>query len=173
MRYLPARNLHIGVVVASLAVLLSACSTDQDSYPSLAPRPIEQRSDEVVSPPPAALVPDPALDARITKARAALADAAQSFDGGIASTTTLVAAAAKAGVGSDPWLDAQTALAELDGARARSAATLSDVDAMAIARAAALKPAYPALDALDALAQTQVAQETATIAGLQKRLPAG
>lgn len=157
---------------ATLVSLLSGCASDQDSYPSLAPRAIEQRSDAVMPAPSVSMAPDPALDAQIAKMTAALAEQARTFDTAAASTKALVAAARKAGIGSGPWLDAQTALAELDGIRARSAATLSDVDALAIARASALKPAYPGLDALDASAQAQVGQETATIAALQKQLPA-
>jgi hypothetical protein len=158
--------------LACLSLLaLSACAAPNGKYPSLAPRPIEQRSDAPPAETPVEAAPDPALDARLASFNADLASAASDFATAADRAKELVAAAAQAGVGSDPWLDAQTALAELDGDRARSAATLSQLDALAIERASKLQPPYPALTALDDAGQAQADSETATIAALQKLLP--
>ena len=78
-----------------------------------------------------------------------------------------VSAAATAGVGSDAWLDAQTALAELDGYRAESTAAVSTLDELAIARASNAQPAYPALDSVHQQGEAQVAAESETIATAQ------
>jgi hypothetical protein len=154
-----------------LLLALAACASGGGDYPSLAPRPIERRPDIVPERPAPVATPDAALDATLAEIDKNLTAAADAFAPTADRTRALVAAATKAGVGSDAWLDAQTALAELDGDRAQSTAALTRLDELAIARARALQPAYPALEALHDRGEAQVADESATIAGLQKQLP--
>jgi choline dehydrogenase-like flavoprotein len=154
-------------------VLLAGCAVSPVDAPSLLPRPIENVSFDEPEAKPVTIVPDPALDATIEEARQTLAAAASAFAEAVATVGPLVDAAEGTGIGSDAWLDAQVALARLDDARATSLATLSELDRLAIERGAAGKPAYPALEALRAEAQTQVRGESDQIDGFVDRLPPG
>lgn len=153
------------------AATLAACAAQGGDFPSLAPRPIEKVSETPPARPAPVATPDAELDARIATLAKQLADADAAFAPAADHVRALVASAAGAGVGSGPWLDAQIALAELDGIRAQSTAAMSALDELAIARAARLAPAYPKLDALHDKGSAQAAAESATIADLQKRLP--
>ena len=133
--------------------------------------PVERIGEETPPRPAPVATPDAALDAQIAQLQADLAGAAKAFEPAARHASTLVTTARTAGIGSGAWLDAQTALAELDGIRAESTAAMSALDELAIGRAGALVPAYPALDALHDKGEAQVADETATIAGLQQQLP--
>jgi len=155
------------------AAMLSACAQDGGNFPSLAPRPIEQASDVAPARPAPAATPDTALDEQIAALARQLSAAADAFDPAAQHARGLVAAARSSGVGSEPWLDAQTALAELDGVRAESTAAMSALDELAIDRARRLEPAYPALEALHDKGEAQVTAESAAIADLQKQLPEG
>ncbi|HEU4958927.1 MAG TPA: hypothetical protein VFT56_00840 [Sphingomonas sp.] len=150
--------------------LIGGCAANGD-YPSLAPRPIEQTGEAVPIRLAPVATPDAALDAKIDALAKRLADADAAFGPAAGRARDLVAAAASSGIGSTAWLDAQTALAELDGYRAESTAAMSALDELAIARAAKLEPPYPALDNLHARGGAQVDAESATIAALQKQLP--
>lgn len=139
--------------------LLGACMATDDGYPSLLPRPIEGRSDaEPVRADPVA-APDPALDARIAEQRAAGEALAKRFQAGAIEAETRVAVARGVAAGSEPWLRAQTALAELAPLRGESAAIVSALEEIAVARATAGEAPYPALDAaiaeLGAISQAQ------------------
>lgn len=155
----------------ALLALLAGCAAQQGDYPSLAPRAIEQADGNVVERPAPVATPDAALDARIAELTGQLADAAAQFAPAADKARALLSAAQASGVGSADWLDAQIALAELDGYRARSTATLSALDELAIARARDLKPDYPALATARTQGEAQVQAENETIADLQKRLP--
>ena len=150
---------------------LAACATGGGDYPSLAPRPIERQADVTPEKPAPVATPDAELDSTLAGIDKDLKAADVAFAPAEDKARGLVSAAAAAGVGSDAWLDAQTALAELDGDRAQSTAALARLDELAIARARALQPAYPALQALHDRGETQVASESAAIAELQKQLP--
>lgn len=155
------------------AAPLAACAQHGGDFPSLAPRPIEQMSLTPPSRPTPVATPDAALDARIAALGKQLGDAAAAFGPAADHARSLAAAARSAGVGSGPWLDAQTALAELDGIRAQSTAAMSALDEMAIARASRLQPPYPALETLHARGNAQVDRESTVIAELQGQLPGG
>ncbi|MEH3101926.1 hypothetical protein [Sphingomonas adhaesiva] len=146
--------------LAALTVMLAGCSADTTGYPSLAPRPAETIGfEEPSTPPPAAPRADPALDARIASATTAQASAARAFDAGATRAEALATAARGVAVGSDRWLDAQAALAELDSLRAAYGDTIAPLEDLAAERAAALQPAYPVLDqALEAARATSAAQ---------------
>ena len=150
--------------------LVSAC-VERDGYPSLLPRGAEKVGfDEPAAPPPAPVAADPALDARIATARQANRDALATTGAAIARAERLAAAARGKAAGSEAWLDAQVALADLDTLRSDRLATLTDLEQLAGERAAALQPDYPALDAAIDEARSAIAAQTARIAALQEQL---
>lgn len=137
--FLAALTLPIG--------MLAACTTPDGGYPSLLPRPIESRDDaEPVRPDPVA-TPDSALDARIGQKREAAAVAAKRFQAAAVTAESRVAVARGVAAGSEAWVAAQTALADLDAIRGETVQLVSDLEEVASARAQAGSPAYPALDA--------------------------
>lgn len=156
------------IFLAALALPLglpAACTTPDGGYPSLLPRPIENRDDaEPVRPDPVA-TPDAALDARIAQKRAAAADAAKRFQAAAITAESRVAVARGVPAGSEAWVAAQTALADLDAIRGGTVELLTELEQEASARAQAGTPAYPALDAaiaeIGALATTQAARSKA------------
>lgn len=151
--------------------LLAGCSTQDVSAPSLLPRPIESRSDaEPVRPEPVA-TPDPALDAEIAGLVARRDKAMQDFAAADRVAVARVNAGARAAVGSDAWLDAQTALAALDTPRADLVAVVSELEDLAIARATAGQPPYPALETAKADTDAALARVTTTMDERKARLP--
>ncbi|MGN7161390.1 hypothetical protein [Sphingomonas sp. SAFR-052] len=148
------------------AALLSACAATRGDYPSLLPRPIEQISlTEPMRPVPVA-TPDAALDGKIAAATGAAAAATRSFEAAVARARPLVRAAAGKAEGSETWLNAQVALAELDVARTAIDTPLADLERLAIDRAAGGAPPYPALDAALARATEAANAQRTTIATL-------
>lgn len=154
--------------------LLGACAVQPNPrYPSLLPRPIESRSDaEPVAPPPAPAATDPALDAQIATLRKTLDANDTAFAAAAGRAQKSADAARGAAAGSDRWITAQTALAELDGFRATTSSTLTDIESMVIVRAANGEPDYPALVAIRSRAQAAMAAQSAKIAALQASLAA-
>lgn len=144
-----------------IAVLLSACAAPRGDYPSLLPRPIEKISmAEPVRPVPVA-TPDAALDGKIATLTQAVTAATQAFDAAVARAWPTVRAAAGSAQGSERWLGAQVALAELDVARTAIDGPVADLERLAVDRAAAGAPPYPALDVAVTRA-TQAASEQRT-----------
>jgi len=168
-RLLPAPALFL----ATLPLALSACADASHSYPSLLPRPIETRDTaEVVHVAPP-VVADPVLDATIAGLTKTLAQVAGNWTQPARSTAIKVAAARGQPIGSDAWLDAQTALAELDQLRAQTLAALGTAEETAIARAGDGQQPYPALETLRVRASAQLDAETKEIAERQALLPGG
>lgn len=132
---------------ALCACLLAACTVENDGYPSLLPRPIETRDPAEPSRPDPVATPDAALDARIAEKRAAAAAAAKRFREAAIAAESRIAVARGVAVGSEAWIAAQTALADLDTIRGEMVEIVTDLEREAIARAQAGTPAYPALDA--------------------------
>lgn len=155
-------------------VLIPGCAAGADGpFPSLAPRAIEATTFEEPAPRAASAIPaDPKLDAMLAGIMASLSRTADSF--GAASTRADVAARAARGqpVGSDAWLDAQTALAELEAIRAETGDLVSRLNEIAIGRAAALMPAYPALTKAQEQASAQSTAQTGRIDSISRTLPA-
>lgn len=148
--------------LAALALpmgMLGACTTPNGEYPSLLPRPIESRDDgEPVRPEPVA-APDAALDARIARKREAAAAAAKRFQAAAITAESRVAVARGVAVGSEAWVAAQSALADLDAIRGETVELVTDLEQEASARAQAGIPAYPALDAaIDEMGRQALAQ---------------
>lgn len=152
------------------AALLSACAAPAGDYPSLLPRPIEKISlAEPIRPVPVA-TPDAALDAKIAGLSRDVAGATRAFDAAVTRARPMVQAAKGTGEGSERWLGAQVALAELDVARTAIDVPLGDLERLAIDRAAAGAPPYPALDAAVAQANAAAAAQRTAIATLNATL---
>lgn len=152
--------------------LIAACAADPTVYPSLAPRAIEKLGfEEPAPPPPAPAQPDPTLDVRIATIVGKRTTAAQEFDRAAQVAVTKARAAKGAKVGSDRWIDAQTAIAELDALRGATADAIGALEDLAAQRALALKPAYPPLDRALADARAASQAQTARIDALAGSLP--
>lgn len=158
----------------ALPMLAASCAAPaDDGYPSLLPRPIERRGfAEPETPPPPVADRDPALELEIDRERGALGQAWTAFEARAAEAERLAARAGNAAPGSEAWIAAQVALADLDTLRSGTAGTLADIERLAIDRASEGKPAYPALESLLADARAQNAGEVERIArieGMMKR----
>ncbi|MEG3086064.1 hypothetical protein [Sphingomonas sp. PB4P5] len=152
--------------------MLGACAqTGATRFPSLLPRPIESRSDAEPVAPVVVAEPDPALDAQIATTMAAVETSTRDFAAAAARAESAARAARGAAVGSDRWLDAQTALADLDVFRADSSALVTGLDDAQIARAVDGKPPYPALETARAAAHAALDAQTARITAVQASLP--
>lgn len=159
------------LIAASL--LLAGCATRADDFPSLSPRAAEKIGfAEPVAKPAAPVQPDPVLDARIGALDSQLATIAKGFDADAAIAGRAAGAARGKAVGSEAWITAETALAQLDDWRAQASSLATDAEALATERAASLAPAYPALDALVTRVEAEAGREGTTIEQLQAGLPA-
>lgn len=148
-----------------LALAVGGCAGEDTVYPSLAPRPVEKLGfEEPEAPPPAPVMADPKLDLEIAAVLARLDKAARDFSRAAGRAETAARGARGAAAGSEAWITAQTALAELDGLRAETSEAATDIDQLAIARAATLAPDYPALEAARERARGELERQAATIA---------
>ncbi|MEJ8629442.1 hypothetical protein P0F65_05595 [Sphingomonas sp. I4] len=116
--------------------------------------------------------PEPALDGRIAEITRLLDTVEAEFTKAYDQAQARAATARGQAVGSDAWLAAQTELATLDEIRARGSAILTEVDDLAIKRAAALEPDYPALIALRERATALTTRQAEQIKALSASLPA-
>lgn len=159
--------------IAFALLLLAGCARDTNTYPSLAERPVEKLGfAEPEAPAPEPLRPDPALDAKITDLSKRLDVVARRFDGDLSRAETLARAARGQSVGSDAWLDAQTALATLDDWRAQASSLTVDAEQLISERAARLAPVYPALAAVRDAASAETRRQDEAIRRVQAALPA-
>lgn len=151
--------------LAALALLaLAGCAGDDVASPSLAPRPVEKLGfEEPEAPPPAPVASDLALDRRIAELGTALDKAGADFSRAAVEAERLAARARGQAAGSEPWIAAQAALASLDALKADTSERATDVEQLTIARAAELKPDYPALTALQQRAQQELEREAEVI----------
>lgn len=155
-----------------LALLCSCAEQTTTRYPSLLPRPNEATSiAEPESPPPPAAEDDPALDAKLVTLKATLNESATAFAPAAERAERAAAAARGMPAGSEGWITAQSALAELDGYRATTSAALTDIEDIAIGRAAAGQPDYPGIEALRTEANAQVKTQSERIGAIQATLP--
>lgn len=159
------------LILSALPLLaLAACTTSDKQYPSLLPRPIETQSmAEPASADPVAK-PDATLDSKIAEIVATLNRSAGDFTASAQKAEAAVAVARGMAQGTDPWLNAQTALAELGSKRAPLLAAQSELDELAIERGKAGQPPYPSLDAAVARADTLANAQAARIASLEAAL---
>lgn len=161
------------VRTALLASLLAvtACAHDDAGYPALGIRPIEKLgfAEPVVK--VAVAAPDPALDARIAGFAKTLDGIASGFARDAAATEASARKARGGAVGSDAWLNAQTALAGLDDWRAQTSSLLTDIEERATDRASKLQPDYPALGALRDKVEAENDRQSTAIGRIQAMLP--
>lgn len=165
------RAFSLAPMLAFAAVILSGCATDGGNYPSLAPRPIEKQGFAEPVSKPVEVSADPTLDAKLANMGRQFDTIARGFAADAAKAETAVGAAKGQPVGGERWIAAQTALASLDDWRAQGSALLTDVEQLAIERAATLAPDYPALATLRDRVKADTDAEGATIARLSGSLP--
>ena len=162
---------HRFFALATIA-LLSACANGQDNFPSLAPRDIERPDAPIPTPSPTPVADDAALDAQIGEKAAAFDRAVAAFDTAADKARPLVTRGRGASVGSGAWIAAQTALADLDTARSQMLAPLADLEAIAIDRAQAGDPPYPALEEALTKAEAADAKRAQALDDLDALVPA-
>lgn len=165
----PARRVLFAL---TLAVAVAGCVAQSSThYPSLLPRAIETRGDAEPEVAPVAVAPDPVVDATLAELRATLDETIAAFTPAAAMADKLATAANGDPAGGERWIAAQTALGGLDGYRATTSSIVSDLDRMALDRAADGKPDYPAIATLQATAQAALDAQAARIAAIGERLP--
>jgi hypothetical protein len=124
--------LNPALLSIAIPVLLSACSASGREFPSLAKRPIESRSDEIVAAPlSAAPAKAPISSASLGNIAAAVgrAEEAQStFQAALGPAQSAVGAAKGTSFGSEGWVVAQMAVSALERARLPVKAALADID---------------------------------------------
>jgi hypothetical protein len=157
--------------VVALLLLTGGCAAPRAaSFPSLLPRPIESRSDAEPVAPVTIVEAEPATDATLVDLEKAIDAAAKTFDAAADGADRLARAAQGDAVGSDRWIAEQTALGQLDGLRATTSSAITDLDELALTRAAAGKPDYPAIATLRQKAQAALQAQAARIQEIQARL---
>ena len=150
-----------------LALGLAGCTEAPGAYPSLALRPIESRSNaepETVTP---AAAPDPALDKKVAAIREKLAVSASAFDASAATAEAAARKPAAQAVGSNEWVNAESALADLDSLRVDTLGAVSDLDQLSGLRGVAGDPPYPALEDARTAAQAQLDAQQKRIAAIK------
>ncbi|URW76671.1 hypothetical protein M9980_05530 [Sphingomonas donggukensis] len=146
----------------ALSVTLASCAAPRANTPSLAPRAVEGRGFAEPERPAAVATPDATLDATIASRRKEFDAAAADFDRIVAARGPAVKACARAAEGTPAWFDGQTAIGEIGQAHAAIDTALAAIESLAIARAEALAPPYPALDS--AIAAAQARSDAAAVA---------
>lgn len=154
------------------AAMLAGCAREDAAYPSLAVRAAERQGfAEPAVAPPAPLVADPALDARLAELAGRLNAIVKGYDADAARARAAVGSSGARKVGSEGWIAAQGALAALDDWRAQAGGLASELDALARERAETIGAAYPALDALRQRADAESTREAAEIEAIGSALP--
>ena len=156
---------------ASLA--LTACATDEGSYPSLAKRP-QERITATWPPPPPPVPPAPApLEVATLERLDLLLAQARSADAGFRAkegrARSLVAAATGAAMGSEAWAVASVAVAELEAARAKTMLALSEIDSLYAEARTAGRDTAP-IETARQTVMAMIAGEDEVLASLRGRL---
>ncbi|RJF93085.1 hypothetical protein [Sphingomonas cavernae] len=158
------------------SLLLAGCATETGNFPSLAPRAIEQRSD--AEEPTAPITPTPAdstLKANLERLLQQAREGESAFSKILGTTERAVAAAKGAAPEAESWVAAQQQLSALDGARAPTAAALSELDSLYVSLAdratqdasiGGVEEAFVARGEVEALNDRQIARLTALQAAL-------
>jgi hypothetical protein len=161
---------RIPLIALLLVTGTAGCTDTTHHYPSLLPREIEKQSLAEPERPVAVATPDAALDKQIGDLMATVDTASKGFNETAQSAEARIAVARGLPQGSDGWIDAQSALSDVDAARAPLASALAELEQLAIARGVAGQPPYPALDAAiakaGALADAQSARNKSLEAAL-------
>ena len=154
-----------------IAILLTlglvGCTEPPGAYPSLALRPIESRSDaepDVVTP---VAAPDAALDKKIAAIGAKLGASEAAFAASAATAESAARSPAAQAVGSNEWVRAESALADLDSLRVDTLDAITELDQLTAERGVAGDPAYPALDEARTKAQAQMETQQTKITAIK------
>ncbi len=118
-------------------LLLSACTTPQDAFPSLAKRPFESNVPVAAPEQPVAVTAEflpLALSSKIAALMGRHGAAQTAFAGRLGAVRARVASAAGATTGSENWVDAHLQLSRLDHLRGDSVAVLAELDKMVAAQ---------------------------------------
>jgi hypothetical protein len=127
-------SLRTSFTLAFFAAALAGCVA-QDGFPSLALRPAENEvlAEDPVHP-AVEVASDAALRGRISELQRQAAEGNRAFDATLGAAEAAVSAAGPAQ--SDSWIEAQQMLSRLENTRAPTTRALSDLDQLAIQRAA-------------------------------------
>ena len=154
-----------------IAILLTlglvGCTEAPGTYPSLALRPIESRSDaepEVVTP---VAAPDAALDKTIAAIGAKLGASEAAFAASAATAESAARSPAAQAVGSNEWVRAESALADLDSLRVDTLDAITELDQLTAERGVAGDPPYPTLDDTRTKAQAQMETQQTKISAIK------
>jgi hypothetical protein len=160
------------VALLATTFLLAACESAPGDAPSLLPRPAESQSfDEPAPVPTPSATPDAALELKIAALIDQRSKAVAEFAAADRRIANILAAGGRAAPGSDAWLDAQTAIGALDAGRADVLAVQTELEQLAIARAAEGQPPYPALERAMAGTQTELNRIDKVLAERKAALP--
>ena len=157
-------------LLALLPALAAGCTAVPSRSPSLLPRAIESRSTAEIELPVPVAAPDATLDARIATLTGQVDKALAGFATAARTAEARVALARGMAKGSEAWVAAQTAMADLDQTRGAIIGAVADLERLAIDRAQAGQPPYPALDAALTDAEVRAAAQEARIALLETAL---
>jgi len=165
----------IGMIRVSLlaALALTGCARADVNSPSLSPRPVEKLGFAEPEVTPMVARADPALDAEVARVRTRLTAAAGGFDTAAAAAARAAARAGARRTGSEAWLDAQSALAQIDDWRAQTTALVGQIDALAVARVTAGEAPYPALVEAASAARDEAERQEREATRLGALVPAG
>lgn len=156
-----------------LFATLAGCTQSAGNFPSLLPRAIETRSNaEPVRPAPV-VKPNAVLDAKVAELSAQAETAYKNFTQAAQAAEARIAVARGTARGSEPWLNAQTALADLDGTRTGVLSALADLERLTIDRGVAGEPPYPALEKAVAAARAHATEAEQRSTALEAALAAG
>ena len=116
----------------TMLLLVGACTTNRDEYPSLTRRPAERLTATFDAPIAPEVVVRPAPPAAVSGRLGGLVGAAQTADAKFRAreprARSTVSAAAGAKMGSESWGTATIAVAELEAARSEAMLALTDLD---------------------------------------------
>jgi len=128
-----------GLPMLLLFVALGGCAMEKGDFPSLAPRPIEKRGEDIATKPPTpAGQADAALLAKIAQLRAQIDAGNKSFSDMLPRVTQAVNAGRSAAGGSEKWVVAQQMLSGLESARAPTVTALAELDSLYLAQIGAI-----------------------------------
>lgn len=161
---------------AFCALLLSACASNGDEFPSLATRDVERAQGQfepiAVDPIDVPEVPvnyEGSLDGRLAMLVEAAGAAHARFNRSEAAARRTVAGASGAATGSDSWASAQVALSDLESIRSETAIALADLDILHIAASVAAENRVQ-IDTARASVIALVEEEDAVLAELRSRV---
>lgn len=114
-------------------VSLAGCAGDTGQYPSLLPRPVEQRSEAIQTPePPPPARADAPLAARLNSLLKQARDGEAAFSTALPATQRAVMAARGAPPASESWVEAQRLISILDSTRVPTTSALATLDSLFI-----------------------------------------